>query len=500
MPVAVTDQQVSLLMKTYTKTGLVTTAAAKAGMCRQTGSKYLNGSALPSSRRPVKRPWRTREDPLAGVWERAEEMLELTPELEATALFEWLCEQYAEDLQESHLRTFQRRVRQWRASSGPEREVYFPQSVTPGRRFSVDFTCMKSLEVTISGTPFPHMLCHSVLSYSGWEWATVCFSESIQALRTGIQSFLFRLGHVPKEIWTDNSTSATHNPSAGEESGKRRFNERYLDLTDHFGMKPHTIAVGESHENGAVESANGHIKRRLNQHLLLRGSRDFDTREAYEAFLHTVLKKANNLRRDKLRAELDIMPELKASRLAEWDEEHAVVRKWSTVVVARNTYSVPSRLIGEKVCARVHEDHIRIYYNGELQLRVPRVRGRGNVRVDYRHVIRSLVRKPGAFREYRYRQELFPTLNFRRAYDRLAEKCVPRTADMEYLRILKLAADTMQSSVDAVLNDLLDRGILPRWTTVEEFMPEIRSESCPQVRLQPVDLGEYDSLLEEVSL
>lgn len=496
---AVTYQQVELLMKNFTKTGQISAASAKAGMCRQTGAKFLNGALLASSSRPVKRPWRTREDPLSEIWERAVGMLEVSPELEAKALFDWLCEHYPDVLQDSHLRTFQRRVRQWRASSGPDREVYFPQTVAPGRRLSVDFTHMDSLEITISGIPFPHMLCHSVLSYSGWEWATVCFSESIQALRFGVQEALFRLGYVPKEIWTDNSTSATHNPSADEDSGKRRFNTRYLDLTDHFGMKPHTIAVGKSNENGAVESANGHLKRRLEQHLLLRGSCDFDSRSEYEAFLCGALNKANNLRRDKLRVELASMPELKASRLAEWDEEHAVVRKWSTVSIARNTYSVPSRLIGEKVCARVHEDHIRIYYNGELQLQVPRTRGRGSVRVDYRHVIRSLVRKPGAFREYRYREELFPTLNFRKTYDRLTEKCVPRTADLEYLRILKLAADTMESSVDAVLEKLLDNDTVPRWTTVEEFMPEVRSEECPQIQMQTVDLGEYDSLLLEVS-
>ncbi len=247
----VTDKQVRLLMKNFENSGSTSIASAKAGMCRQTGAKHIHGAAaLPSSDCPVARQWRTREDPLADVWEHAVPMLEAAPELEAKSLFDWLGEQHPSLLQESNLRTFQRRVRQWRAESGPEREVFFPQSTTPGRRMSVDFTHMDSLSVTIEGVAFPHMVCHSVLSHSAWEWATVCFSESIQAIRSGVQAALFRLGHVPHEIWTDNSTSATHRPLAGDDGGRRRFNERYLDMVEHFGMEPRTIAVGKSNEKG----------------------------------------------------------------------------------------------------------------------------------------------------------------------------------------------------------------------------------------------------------
>jgi len=492
---AATDQQVVLLMKNHTKTGSTEMAAAKAGMCRQTASKYLHGAKMPSEAKKQERQWRTREDPLADIWDEAEEMLE-TPELESKALFEYLCEKHPDKLQENHLRTFQRRVREWRATKGPDKEVFFPQDVPPGRRMSVDFTHMNSLEITVNGDAFPHMLCHSVLSYSNWEWASVCFSENFQALKTGIQDALFRLGHVPKEIWTDNSTSATHNPSKIDDTEKRRFNVQYLNLTEHFGMKPHTINIGKSNENGAVESLNGHIKRRINQHLLLRGSRDFASREEYGHFLCEVLIKANNLRRDRLNDELRHMPELKASRLSEWNEEQAVVRKWSTVNLAKNVYSVPSRLRGKTISGRIYEDHIEVYYNGELQIDAPRLRGRGKSNINYRHIIHSLMRKPGAFRDYRYREEMFPTLNFRRTYDQLEQNCSERVADMEYLRILKLAADVMQSTVDEVLADLLAKDVLPRWAVVEEFMPIERNDSPPVVNIESVDLKEYDKLLE----
>ena len=492
---AVTDQQVLLLMKNYTKTGSIQTASAKAGMCRQTGAKYLNGAELPSEAGKKERHWRTREDPLAEVWDEAAEILSNAPALEAKFLFDHLCEKHPDTLEEGHLRTFQRRVSHWRATEGPGKEVYFQQEVKPGRRLSVDFTHMNALEITIGGQPFPHMLCHGVLSYSNYEWASVCFSENFQALKTGIQDTLFHLGHIPAEIWTDNSTSATHNPSKAEEGGKRRFNEQYILLTEHYGMQPHTINVGKSNENGAVESLNGHLKRRINQHLLIRGSRDFATREEYNRFLCDILNRANGLRRKRLAEELTHMKELNVSRLSEWDEEETVVRKWSTVTLAKNIYSVPSRLIGKTVKGRVYEDHVEVYYNGVRQLSVPRLRGRSRSRINYRHIVHSLVRKPGAFREYRYREELFPTLNFRKAYDILCEACSERVADMEYLRILKLSADEMEATVDAVIGTLLEKDICPRWATVEEFMPSKRSDPPPDAEIEPVNLNEYDQLI-----
>jgi hypothetical protein len=189
------------------------------------------------------------------------------------------------------------------------------------------------------------------------------------------------------------------------------------------------------------------------------------------------------------------MKELNVSRLSEWDEEETVVRKWSTVLIAKNTYSVPSRLIGRTVRCRVYEDHIEVYFNGVRQLTVPRLRGRGRCRINYRHIIYSLIRKPGAFREYRYRKELFPTLNFRKAYDSLCEACSERVADMEYLRILKLSADEMESMVDNILGTLLEKGVRPRWATVEEFMPSERGDPPPDAEIAPVNLNEYDHLI-----
>ncbi len=490
---AATDQQVRLLKMTYEKTGNVQLASAKAGLCRQTGGKYLAESRPPSELKS-ERPWRTRPDPFSADWPEVVQMLTATPELEAKALFEWLCERHPDRYGAGQVRTFQRRIREWLALHGPAKEVFFPQVHEPGRRMSTDFTWMDSLGIMIAGELFSHKLCHCVLTYSNWEWATVCFSESLLALRQGVQNAVFRLGRVPLEHWTDHSTAATHEPSAAEEPSERPFNGRYLATMKHLGMKPCTIQVGRPNENGDVESQNGVLKRRVKQHLLLRGSRNFDSREAYEAFLNDVLCQANRLRRERLAEELAVMRQLHVDRLPEFDVCEARVSSWSTVRVDRNTYSVPSRLIGETVKAKCHEDRIEISYHGTPQLTVPRLSGRNGHRVNYRHVIDWLVRKPGAFANYRYREGLFPTLNFRVTYDRLREGCSERVADMEYLRILKHAARTMECQVDAVLGTLCGQGMLPRWNTVLEFCP-VRNLEPPTVTIPPVDLSCYDLLL-----
>jgi len=287
----VTDRQVRKLLMEYQKSGQIQMAALKAGMTRKTAAEYVHDGRLPSERNG-ERDWRTRADPFEAHWAQAEAMLREAPELEAKALFAWLGEQHGGRYDEGQLRTFQRHVRRWRALYGPEKEVYFPQEHRPGVRMETDFTCLNSLDMTIRGEPFEQWLCHSVLTYSNWQWGTLCLSESLLALRKGLQAALVRLGHVPAEHWTDNTTAATHELS-GDAQGRRGFNGSYLKLVEHFGTDPHTINRSEPHENGDIESANGVLKRRLKQHLLLRGSQDFDAADGIRRFIEEVFHKAN---------------------------------------------------------------------------------------------------------------------------------------------------------------------------------------------------------------
>jgi hypothetical protein len=332
-----------------------------------------------------------------------------------------------------------------------------------------------------------------VLSYSNWEWGVICQSESLLSLRRGLQATLLRLGHVPAEHWTDHSTAATHEVGA-DESGKRDFNLRYLDDKRHFAIVPRTTQVKAPHENGDVESANGAFKRRVKQHLLLRGNRDFETVDAYRIFLEGIFHKVNQLRSQRFLEELAAMRPLEVARLPEYVEEQAHVSKGSLIHSDRKTYSVPSRLIGQTVRIRRYEERLEIYMAGVHQVSMPRLTGEKIHAIDYRHVVEWLLRKPGAFADYRFREDLFPTLVFRKAYDRLCEACAPRTADLEYLRILRQAATTLESSVEQVLSGLELKGLAPRWHLLMEFWPQTTTE-IPELQPLQVELGSYDELI-----
>lgn len=489
-----TDAQVRKLMEEHSKNNKIGLAAAKAGMDRKTARKYLQQGKLPSQM-PVERNWRTRQDPFEEHWPQVAKRLEEAPELEAKTLFEWLCETDPDRYQPGQLRTFQRRVRQWRALHGPAKTLYFAQEHRPGEAMQTDFTCATALGITIQGEAFPHLLCHPVLPYSNWEWATVCRSESLAALRRGMQAALVRLGRVPHWHQTDNSTAATHNLA----TGKRGFNEEYQALVAHFGMKARTIGVGESHQNGDVEALNGALKRKLEQHLLMRGSRDFDSERAYETWVQEVLNKANALRGQRVKEEMAAMKPLSVRCLPEYTEQEVRVSAWGTIRVKYNSYSVPARLRDERVKVRVYEERLEVFYQGVLQLRVERLLGRYGHRIDYRHIIWSLVHKPGAFPRYKYREDLFPGPLFRQAYDALSEaRRSERQADLDYLRILHLAASTMESDVEAALELLLGAGQTPRYERVKALVAPARLEP-PEVVIEEVDLSGYDGLLEGVS-
>ena len=497
------DRKVRKLMKEYQKTGNLSLASLRSDMDPKTGRKYLKAGKLPSQMRS-EHIWRTRPDPFAAHWSECEGILSDIPELKAKSLFEWLCQKYSGEYQEGQLRTFQRRVHKWRALYGPDKEVYFPQVHRPGIRMSTDWTHADELGVTINGDPFPHLLCHSVLSYSNWEWATICHSESILSLRGGIQSALFQLGHVPREHWTDHSSAATHVPGANDDkndsdnkadnSCHRKYNHGYLSIMSHFGMEPRTIQVNSPHENGDVESLNGVLKRRLNQHLLLRGSRDFDSVESYRTFLEQVLRQANSIRTDRLKEELAQMPILNVSRLAEYNEYICRVRNSSTITIDRRIYSVHSRLIGEKVKVRRYESHIEVYYKSFLQLKAPWISRDSKHYINYRHVIRWLIRKPGAFSQYRFREELFPSELFRWAWDCLSKELSTRTAEREYLQLLHHAANTMQCEVESALLSIRNSGEIPRLDKVlAKCTPAVQEP--PRLKPLTVTLSEYDKLL-----
>ena len=486
----VTNQQVRILMKAIKTEKTLELAAAKAGMDQKTARRYVRSGKLPSE---MKTPhvWRTRPDPFSEVWEESREKLEDNPGFEAKTLFEDLQRRYPGHFSDGQLRTLQRRVKVWRALEGPQKAVMFAQVHEPGALCQSDFTRMGPLEITIAGQLFDHMVYHFVLTYSNWEAGTVCFSESFESLSEGLQNALFELGGIPRTHQSDRMSAAVSNLSE-----RKDFTDSYAGLLGHYDMEGRKSQAGKAHENGDIEQRHHRFKRAAEQALLLRGSRDFASREDYEAFLRGLFGQLNAGRRERLAQELEVLRPLPGTRYDRPKEVEVTVASGSVIRVQNNVYSVSSRLIGETVRVRFHAETLEVFYGQRCIEVLPRLRGRKGHHVNYRHVIDSLVRKPGAFENYRYRDELFPTSRFRMACDEL-KHTMPARAHKEYLQILRLAARETETGVDDALRALIGA---EQPITAQSVEALVKSGQTPPpvtgVQIDPVDLGLYDGLLE----
>jgi len=497
----ITEQQYQKFMKTLRENGgVVSHAAMKAGMHPKTAGRYLAGGESPEERQGhAPKRTRRRPDPLAGgLWDAAVGWLEPTPELDAKTLFEHLlggCRDWVATAGGA-LRTFQRRVKLWRELNGPPKEIYFPQIREPGKSMQYDWTRVKEKDftITIADEPFVHLLTHAVLPFSNWEWAVPCRSESGLSLKRGVQEALWELGGVAPVLQTDQSSAATHQIS--REGKKRTFNEEYLAFCKHLGVEARAIHTRQPNQNGDVESAQGHLKRRLKNHLILRGSHDFKTEAEYAAFVAKVCRGANALRAAKIAEELPLLKPLPARRYPETEEVTALVTRASVIHVKKAPYSVPSRLIGSTLTVQLSETEVDIFRSGTRVLKHLRSTSEAPC-IDYHHVIDWLVRKPGAFRHYVYRECLFPDIHFRQAHEQLTAYEEAR-ADKRYLELLKLAADGSEAAVSEAIAHCLRAGKTPLPERVEKQLNIVSGASIVKA-LQPYAAAEplraYDRLV-----
>ncbi|MFO0615249.1 MAG: IS21 family transposase [Polyangiaceae bacterium] len=475
-------------------------ACAAAGMSVRTGQKWQKGM-IPSASKGD-RTWRTREDPFAVVWD--EEVVPLLgaahgERLEAKTIFEALNRKRSaeERFGSGQLRTLQRRIREWRAHHGAPTEVMFPQVHTAGRMGSFDFTHATELGVTIGGVLFVHLFFEFVLAFSGWRFVQLAFGETFEALLSGLQGAFFAAKGVPERVRLDGLSAATHELV---KTGGRALTTRFAALVDHYGFVPSRIQPGEGHENGVAEKAHHLLKNGLDQELILRGSREFVSVDAYLAFVADVVhRKFHAGNEEKIALERAALRALPAMKVPEYSIFPGLrVSEWSTINVGGRIYSVPSRLKRHEVTARLHADFVDVRLGTKSVATMPRLRGDKNHRIDYRHVIWSLVQKPGAFAAYRFREDMFPSQTFREAYDRLRRGRGDR-ADVEYVRILHLAASTTERSVEEALIALLAEGEAFDYARVKSIAHPAEPK-VPVVTIGKPDPGAYDDLLESREL
>lgn len=457
----ITSKQVEIYMKARKKGKTQQVAAAQAGISERSGRTIESPSYTdPKSKQ---RHWRTRPDPFEPVWaNELKPKLELEPDLSALTLLEFIQEQYgAETYPDKLLRTLQRRVLNWRHTDGPAQEVIFNQQHIPGLMGLSDFTELKDINVTINGQLFKHLIYHFRLAYSKWSYMEVIQGgESFTALSQGLQHALWSLGGAPLEHRTDSLSAAFKNISPHAQDD---LTQKYHEFCSHYQMKPTRNNKGVSHENGAIESPHGHLKRRIKQAFLMRGSYDFDSVESYQAWLSEVVKSHNRRNAKQIDVEKMALQPLPVHQMADYTILPVKVSRSSTIQVRTSLYSVPSRLIGANLQVHLYHDHLECYLSGTKVVELVRVYRDAKLRrarnIDYRHIIDSLVKKPMAFYHSQLRDAIIPNEDYRQIWLYLSRNLTSREASKIMVTLLNTAAKhDCESALSQMVLDMIDQG------------------------------------------
>lgn len=485
----ITNRQVARYMDARQAGRSQGTSADSADFSERT-ARRLDGHGW-SARPP--RDYRTRIDHFAEVWvSEIEPLLRRDAGLKSFALFADLQARYPGRFRDCQVRTLSRRIRQWRAIEGPAQPVMFPQEHPPGWQALLDFTDGNELAVTIAGIALPHRLGHVCCPHSGWQYAQVIFGgESYPALAETLRLALEALGGVPKTLRTDSLSAAYKNLRQRED-----LTTRFAALCQHYGCSPTRNTLGVAHENGAVESPNGHLKVRLDQALRLRGSRDFDDVEDYRAFVAGIVATANAPRATALAVERAALAPLPRFPGVTWTEALGTVSRFNWITVLGNYYMVPSRLIGHRLVVRIYDDRLEFFIGQRQVYRSRRLHGQHRVRVvSYHLCIDSLVQKPGAFARLLYRDDLHPNQIYARTWERLRERLSEHAACRTYVRLLHLAHQHVcETALGVRLAEMLERDVLPVVEDLRLAFTTPAAAVLPILHFHTADPAGYDAL------
>ena len=477
--------------------GLGQTISDCARMCRmdrKTAARYLDES-VPIRKVKEPRTYRTRKDPIEAFWPEIEAMLNNDKLLKPYMILEYLMDKHKDAFPASYQRSLERRIAQWRIDNQVEKEVTFDQVHWLADVLAMDFTDMTPLAITIRGERFEHKVFHSVLTYSNWEYAQVCFSESFEAVADGLQNSFLAIGGVTHRVRFDSLSAAVNNLAVD-----KQFRSNFHLLLEHFGTEPHRINVRSPNENGDCESLHGHFKDYVDQRLRLRLSREFDSIDDYKNFLKECLAKRNDSRQAAFKAEKLELDPLPRGVFPTYTTLDVRVKSNSVITVKQNRYAVPSCLIGFKVQVRIYADTVELWYLSKKQFQMPRLIGKDKEYIDFRYVIDSLVRKPNAFESYRYREHMYPTLEFRKAFDSLVKHFGDHRAIRLYLKILHTAKQENVATLQGLLTQINSNVESLTAATITAKLKELHSTDSGSVdidvNVETPDLDDYDGLLE----
>jgi hypothetical protein len=491
----ITTQLVEIYMENR-KTGLTQkVAAAKTGICERSARNIDKGKI---GNRDEKRTWITRRNPFAQIWESDIEPLLKNGIFQATYLLEQLQKKYPGKFTVSMLRTLQRKMKEWQALFGKNKEVMFRQVHEPGKLGISDFTHPKDIQITIQGMPFTHIFYHFRLAYSCFSYVQVFIGdgESYTAFAQGLQEALHYLGGAPESHRTDSLSASFKNLN---KKAKEDLTELYKALAEHYGMVPMRINRGKSHENGAVESAHGHFKNRIRQQLIIRGNNDFASLEEYRSFVADAVREHNQKHASKIEIERAALKSLPSTQAADYTSLTVAVSCSSTIEVKQVTYTVPSRLIGEKLLVRIYNDKLECYLGSVHSVSLDRVYGsskkRRAHRVDYRHVIESLVKKPGALRGWQLRDSLFPNNTYKLIWN-YVDKAIGGIDACKYIvGVLHLAAkNNCEEELAQIIVASIKCGKLIKLNELQDKF-NTRSTVVPHIAVSQHVLESYNKLI-----
>ncbi|MEO8654667.1 MAG: IS21 family transposase [Ramlibacter sp.] len=483
-----------LYMK-FRKTNTAAVSAAKASIGTATAYRIEQDPRLPSQKQVPR--GRRRPDPLGDIFDaEVVPLLQAAPGLRPVAIFEEVARLHPE-LGDGIRRTLERRIRSWRAIHGREQDVIFRQVHEPGRMGLSDFTGMGGTAITIVGQPLDHRLYHFRLAWSGFEHAHVVLGgESFVALAEGLQNALWSLGGAPREHRSDSLSAAFRNLGRDVEED---LTCRYEDLCRHYAMTPTRNTTGVAHENGSIEGPHGHLKRGIEDALLMRGSRDFADLPAYRRFIDEIVGRRNARNAGRIDSERAKLQDLPGRRSSDYEEVSVRVTSSGGFTLRKVFYTVPSRLIGHRLRVHLFDDRLDVLIGGTHLLTLPRGRahasGKHSQVVNYHHVIHALRRKPMALLNLVYRDQLFPHEAYRRSFEALRERLPERQACRIMVELLAMAHDrSCQGELAEQLAIGLETGQLPDMQALRvRFAPD--PATLPNVVVHLAPLQGYEDLL-----
>ena len=488
----ITQQQVNLYMS-YRNNHKQNVSAAKSGISQRSARRIDKGEFVTNK---PHRNYRTRADPFEGAFEQhLVPLLSKDPLIQPITLLDKLDELFPGIYDQSKLRTLQRRVNKWLATEGPDKEVIFRQTHEPGAMALCDYTWMNALEITIANQLFTHKLFHYRLIYSSWTYVQVVFGgESFASLSSGLQNAFWRSGGVPKEIRTDSLSAAFNNHYE-----QQVYTERYQKLCKFYQVQASRNNRGVAHENGGIESPNGHLKNKIDQQLRLRGSRNFETMDDYQSFIESIVAKINRQAKSRFAQEREALGELPKRKTHDYSELYVKVTSSSTINVKRVTYTVPSRLIGAQLLVHIHDDKLAVFHGHQLTLSLKRVYAPKSLRsrsVDYRHIIHSLAKKPNAFKCSMLRDDIVPAGDFTLIWQHITKQSVTDDACRYMVELMLLAYNyDCEGSLGRFVLTSLEQG---NRANIKVCRARFGTQKIiiPDVTTQQHNTADYDCLLE----